>query len=102
MLDRIQQLHEIDYQSRLDPLIEQRVAQAEMAFRMQASVPEVADFSDEPESVLELYGPDARVPGTFASNCLLARRLIERDVRCVQLFHKDWDHHGGLAWWNYQ
>jgi hypothetical protein len=96
LLDGLNALHQAEYQRRLDPLIEQRVAQSEMAFRMQASIPEVADFSDEPEHVFDLYGPDAKTPGTFASNCLLARRLLERDVRCVQLFHRGWDHHGGL------
>lgn len=96
MLDRINELHQIELAERLDPIIEARVAQSEMAFRMQSSVPEVADVSNEPEEVFQLYGPDARVPGTFAANCLLARRLIERDVRCVQLFHKGWDQHGGL------
>ncbi|MBX3421315.1 MAG: DUF1501 domain-containing protein [Pirellulaceae bacterium] len=96
MLDRLNELHELELQSRMDPLIEQRVAQSEMAFRMQASIPEVADISHEPQSTFDLYGEEARQPGTFAANCLLARRLIERDVRCVQLFHKDWDHHGGL------
>lgn len=96
LLDGLNQLHQIEQQARLDPLIEQRIAQSEMAFRMQASIPEVADFSSEPESTFELYGNDAKTPGTFAANCLLARRLLERDVRCVQLFHKDWDHHGGL------
>ncbi len=96
LLDGMNQLHQLEKQSRLDPIIEQRIAQSEMAFRMQASIPEVADFSSEPESTFELYGNDAKTPGTFAANCLLARRLLERDVRCVQLFHKDWDHHGGL------
>ncbi|QDV24282.1 DUF1501 domain-containing protein [Aureliella helgolandensis] len=96
MLDRLNELHAEEYAKRLDPLIEARVAQSEMAFRMQASVPEVADLSSEPQHVLDLYGPDASRPGTFAANCLLARRLLERDVRCVQLFHKGWDQHGGL------
>jgi uncharacterized protein (DUF1501 family) len=96
LLDRLNELHKIEFDQRLDPLIQERVAQSEMAFRMQASVPEVADFSDESESTFELYGPDAKQPGTFAANCLLARRLLERDVRCVQLFHKGWDQHGGL------
>ncbi|MEM1447501.1 MAG: DUF1501 domain-containing protein [Planctomycetota bacterium] len=73
-----------------------RMAQAELAFRMQASVPEVADMSDEPDSTFDLYGPEARKPGTFAANCLLARRLLERDVRFVQLFHQGWDQHAGL------
>ena len=90
------QLHQLELEKRLDPVIESRIAQSEMAFRMQASVPEVADISDEPQHVLELYGSDAKIPGTFAANCLLARRLLERDVRCVQLFHQGWDQHGGL------
>jgi uncharacterized protein (DUF1501 family) len=67
-----------------------------MAFRMQASVPDLTDFSHEPERVFKLYGDDARKPGTFAANCLLARRLAERGVRFIQLFHRDWDHHTGL------
>jgi hypothetical protein len=96
LLDRLNELHELEYERRLDPVIRERIAQSEMAFRMQASVPEVADFSDEPESMFELYGADSRTPGTFAANCLLARRLLERDVRFVQLFHKGWDQHGGL------
>ncbi len=79
-----------------DPEIENRIAQYEMAFRMQASVPELTDLSSEPDSVFEMYGEDARKPGTYASNCLLARRLVERGVRCVQLFHRGWDHHNNL------
>lgn len=96
LLDGINDLHQLAYQRHLDPAIESRIAQSEMAFRMQASVPEVADLSREPQHVLDAYGPDATKPGTFAANCLLARRLLERDVRCVQLFHKGWDQHGGL------
>jgi len=79
-----------------DPDIAARTAQYEMAFRMQASVPEIVDFSDEPKHVLESYGPDIARPGSYAFNCLLARRLSERGVRFVQLFHMGWDHHGGL------
>src|SRR6478752_2932882 len=67
-----------------------------MAYRMQASVPELTDLSREPSSTFELYGEDARKPGTFAANCVLARRLAERGVRFIQLYHRDWDHHGGL------
>lgn len=96
LLDQLNALHRIEYEKRLDPLIESRIAQSEMAFRMQASIPEVANLSDEPQHVLDLYGPDATSPGTFAANCLLARRLLERDVRCIQLFHKGWDQHGNL------
>lgn len=79
-----------------DPEIQARIAQYEMAFRMQSSVPELTDTSGEPQSVLDLYGPEVKTPGTYASNCLLARRLAERDVRFIQLFHQGWDHHGGL------
>ena len=80
----------------LDPSIQARIAQYEMAYRMQTSVPEVTQLSDEPDHVFERYGPDSRKPGTFAANCLLARRLAERDVRFIQLYHPGWDHHGNL------
>jgi hypothetical protein len=80
-----------------DPEIETRIAQYEMAFRMQASVPELVDLSKEPESVFAMYGPEAKKPGTFAANCILARRLAERNVRFIQLYHRGWDHHGGLT-----
>lgn len=80
-----------------DPIgIQTRIAQYEMAYRMQFSVPELTDIDSEPEETFELYGEDARTPGTFAANCLLARRLVERDVRFVQVFHRGWDHHGEL------
>lgn len=79
-----------------DPEIQTTIAQQEMAFRMQASVPELADMSNEPASVKKLYGPDVDIPGTFAYNCLLARRMAERNVRCVQLFHRGWDQHSDL------
>jgi hypothetical protein len=95
-LDRLEELHRAELATTLDPAISDRIAQYEMAYRMQASVPEVTDLSDEPEHIFELYGPESKEPGTFAANCLLARRLIERGVRFVQLFHQDWDHHGGL------
>src|SRR4051795_6536444 len=96
MLDRLAELHALQYEDLGDPEINARVAQYEMAYRMQASVPEVMDLSGEPEHVYDLYGPEARQPGTFAANCLLARRLAERDVRFIQLYHPGWDHHGGL------
>jgi hypothetical protein len=96
MLDRLAELHAIQYEDLGDPEINARVTQYEMAFRMQTSVPDVVDVSREPEEVFELYGPEARRPGTFAANCLLARRLAERDVRFIQLYHPGWDHHGGL------
>jgi hypothetical protein len=80
-----------------DPEIETRIAQYEMAFRMQASVPDLVNLSAEPDHIHELYGEDSRKPGTFAANCLLARRLAERNVRFVQLYHRGWDHHSGLT-----
>ena len=95
-LDRIAKLNSQRSEIVGDPEIQTRIAQYEMAFRMQSSVPDLLDISDEPAHVLEEYGPDVKRPGTYASNCLLARRLAERDVRCVQLFHMGWDHHGGL------
>jgi hypothetical protein len=96
MLDRLRELHQLEYDTTLDPALQARIAQYEMAYRMQTSVPEVTRLADEPEHVFELYGPDSRQPGTFAANCLLARRLAERDVRFIQLYHPGWDHHGGL------
>jgi uncharacterized protein (DUF1501 family) len=95
-LDRLAELHEIQFAAVGDPEILSRVAQYEMAYRMQTSVPDVMDVSKETDATFELYGPDARKPGTFAANCLLARRLAERNVRFIQLFHQGWDHHGGL------
>ncbi|MGB1554892.1 MAG: DUF1501 domain-containing protein [Flavobacteriaceae bacterium] len=79
-----------------DPEILSRISQYEMAFKMQTSVPEVMDLSEEPDYIFDMYGEEARIPGSFASNCLLARRLIEKDVRFVQLYHQGWDHHGDL------
>jgi arylsulfatase A-like enzyme len=80
-----------------DPEIATRIAQYEMAFRMQASVPELTDLSNEPQAVLDLYGPQVKEPGTFAHNCIMARRMIERGVRCVQLMHAGWDQHNSLT-----
>jgi len=82
-----------------DPEIETRIRQYEMAYRMQTSVPELTDLSDEPESTFEQYGADSRRPGSYAANCILARRLAERGVRFIQLFHPDWDHHRKLTAW---
>ncbi len=96
MLDRLAELHALQYEDLGDAEINSRVAQYEMAYRMQTSVPDVMDLSKEPENVFELYGKEAREPGTFAANCLLARRLAERNVRFIQLYHPGWDHHGGL------
>lgn len=97
MLDRLNELNRQQYEKELDPEIESRIAQYEMAYRMQTSVPEVTDMSKEPNEVFELYGPDSRTPGTFAANCLLARRLAQKGVRFIQLYHQGWDHHGGLV-----
>jgi hypothetical protein len=95
-LDRLKTLNEERLQVVGDPEIQARISQYEMAFRMQASVPDLLKIQDEPANVLEMYGPDVKRPGSYAANCLLARRLAERDVRFIQLFHMGWDHHGGL------
>jgi len=95
-LDRLRLLNERQHDDLGDPEIQTRIAQYEMAFRMQASVPDLVDTSKEPKHILDLYGPDVSRPGSYAANCLLARRLAERDVRFIQLFHMGWDHHGGL------
>ena len=96
MLDRMSELNRLQFDRELDPEIESRIAQYEMAYRMQTSVPEVTDVSDEPDEVFELYGEDSRKPGTYAANCLLARRMAQKGVRFIQLYHQGWDHHGGL------
>jgi hypothetical protein len=95
-LDALGELNRGSYDEFGDPEINARISQYEMAFRMQTSVPELTDLSREPPSTFDLYGEDAKKPGTFAANCLLARRLAERGVRFVQLYHRDWDHHGEL------
>jgi hypothetical protein len=96
MLDDLKSLNEQTYSRMLDPEIQTRIEQYELAFRMQTSVPDLMDFSDESKEVLESYGPDVNKPGTYARNCLLARRLAERDVRFIQLFHLGWDQHDHL------
>lgn len=96
MLEKLAALNRHQFARELDPEIESRVAQYEMAFRMQTSVPEATDLSGEKDSTFELYGPDSRKPGTFAANCLLARRLAERGVRFIQLYHQGWDQHDNL------
>jgi hypothetical protein len=96
MLDRLARLNRIREQEIGDPEITSRIAQYEMAYRMQASVPGLADISDEPESTFKLYGEEAKTPGSHAANCLLARRLAERGVRFIQLFHRGWDHHSNV------
>lgn len=104
-IDRASRRRELDYLQQLeaeqksvwgDPEFDSKLSQYEMAYRMQTSVPEVTDLSDEPDYIFDLYGPDARIPGTYAANCLLARRLAERDVRFIQLYHMGWDQHGNL------
>ena len=96
MLDDLAALNEVEARASGDPEVDARIAQYEMAFRMQTSVPELTDLSDEPDETFELYGQDARKPGTYAANCLLARRMAERGVRFVQLFHRGWDQHLNL------
>ncbi len=96
MLDTIKALNEIRERSFADPEIEARISQYEMAYKMQTSVPELTDLSKEPDHVFELYGPDSRKPGTYASACLLARRLVERNVRFVQIYKRGWDQHNDL------
>jgi hypothetical protein len=96
LLDKLKALNQHQFEKELDPEIESRIAQYELAYRMQTSVPEVTDLSKEPDSTFELYGPDSRKPGTYAANCLLARRLAERGVRFIQLYHQGWDQHGNL------
>jgi hypothetical protein len=96
MLDAVRQLQELEKERFADQEIDTRIAQYEMAFRMQTSVPDAVDTSKEPDHVFDLYGPDSRKPGTFAANCILARRLAERGVKFIQLYHQGWDQHGGL------
>jgi hypothetical protein len=95
-LDDLSKLNQLEIEKFGDPEISTRIAQYEMAYRMQTSVPELTDLSKEPARIFDLYGPDSRKPGTFAANCLLARRLAERGVRFIQLFHRGWDQHNQL------
>ena len=95
-LDRLRELHELKQGDAGWASVESRIAQYEMAYRMQTSVPEVMDLGNEPDYIFDLYGSESRNPGSYAANCLLARRLAERGVRFIQLFHQGWDHHGGL------
>ena len=95
-LDDLEKLNRLKEEEFGDPETSTRISQYEMAYRMQSSVPELTDLSDEPDRIFELYGPDSRRPGSFARNCLLARRLAERDVRFIQLFHRGWDQHTRL------
>lgn len=95
-LDYLQKLEQLNQKDIGDPEIMARMAQYEMAFRMQTSVPEIMDTSNEPQYIYDMYGEDSKVPGTFAANALLARRLAERDVKFIQLYHQGWDQHGNL------
>lgn len=95
-LDTLRTLNTINHEAYNDPEITTRISQYEMAYKMQTSVPELTDLSDEPETTFTLYGEDARKPGTFNANCLLARRLAERGVRFIQLYHRGWDQHNNL------
>jgi uncharacterized protein (DUF1501 family) len=96
MLDSLAALNRKHLAEIGDPEIQTTIAQQEMAFRMQSSVPELTDISKEPKAVLDMYGPEVNKLGSYARNCLLARRMAERDVRFVQLFHRGWDHHSSL------
>jgi Protein of unknown function (DUF1501) len=96
MLDYLKKINQLQNETIGDPEIEARINQYEMAFRMQTSVPEVMDIAGESDEVFDLYGPTSRDQGTFAANCLLARKLLEKDVKFVQLYHQGWDQHGGL------
>ncbi len=97
MLDALGELNRRRFAELGDPEIQTRIAQYEMAFRMQSSVPELTNWQDEPQSILDMYGPDVKTPGTFAASVLLARRLVERGVRVVQLLHRGWDQHGNIS-----
>jgi Protein of unknown function (DUF1501) len=96
MLDYLAQLHHEQFKATHDPEVNSRINQYEMAYRMQTSVPETLDISKEPKSITDMYGPEAKIPGTFAANCLLARKLAEKDVKFIQLYHQGWDQHGNL------
>jgi hypothetical protein len=96
MLDALRHLNTIQHRKLGDPEINTRIAQYEMAFRMQSSVPELTDMSGESKATLDLYGPEVTQPGTFSHSALMARRLAERGVRCIEIFHREWDHHGDL------
>jgi hypothetical protein len=96
-IEGLNALNELNYQTYGDPETQTRIQQYEMAFRMQASVPELTDLSQEPQHIFDLYGPDAKTPGSFANSVLMARRLAERGVRFIQLYHNNWDHHANLG-----
>jgi hypothetical protein len=95
-VEEVKRLNGMLAEERIDPEIHTRIAQYEMAFKMQSSVPELTDMKSEPQHILDMYGVKEPGDGTFASNCLLARRMAERGVRMIQLYHRAWDHHGGI------
>jgi len=97
MLDALDRMNQERFAQLHDPEIQTRIAQYEMAFRMQSSVPELVSLTEEPSNILEMYGPEAGVPGTFAASAILARRMVERGVRVVQILHRGWDQHGNIA-----
>jgi hypothetical protein len=97
MLDQLAQLNEMNYKEFGDPEIQTRIQQYEMAYRMQTAVPELTDLNQEPDNIIKMYGADCLVPGTYAANCLLARKLSEAGVRFVQLYHQGWDQHGNMV-----
>ncbi|MBX2916117.1 MAG: DUF1501 domain-containing protein [Cyclobacteriaceae bacterium] len=97
MLDQLSKLNDLNYKEFGDPEIQARVQQYEMAYRMQTAVPELTDLSKEPDNIIKMYGADCLVPGTYAANCLLARKLSEAGVRFVQLYHQGWDQHGNMV-----
>lgn len=99
MLDGISKMNFLKLEQSKDPETDTRIKQYEMAYRMQTSIPDLVDFSNETEETFNLYGPDSRRPGSYAANCIMARRLAERGVRFIQLFHPDWDHHSRLSSW---
>jgi hypothetical protein len=96
MLDALVELNAAEHKRLGDPEINTRIAQYEMAFRMQSSIPDLTNIAGESKATLDLYGPEATMPGTFSHSCLMARRLAERGVRCIEIFHREWDHHGNL------
>lgn len=96
MLKSLKQINQLQNSTYGDPEVDARIAQYEMAYRMQTSVPEVTDMSDEPDSIFEMYGEESRDPGTYAANCLMARKLLEKDVKFVQIYHRGWDQHNFL------
>jgi membrane-anchored protein YejM (alkaline phosphatase superfamily) len=96
-LDFIKNFNQLQNEKWHDPEIESQINQAEMAYKMQLAIPSISDLSDEQQYILDMYGPDVKTPGTFAHNCLMARRLAEKDVRYIQLYHLGWDHHNALS-----